>query len=83
ALADRLPVLIFTFNPENTVPQRFIDELFAEITAAGGEVFSVELTAPESEIERRLGSESRHRDCKLIDLALYREVRDAGAFNAP
>lgn len=83
ALADRLPVLIFTFNPENTVPQRFIDELFAEIAAAGGEVIPVELTAPEAEIERRLGSDSRRRDGKLIDLALYRQVRAAGAFETP
>ncbi|MDP3069102.1 MAG: shikimate kinase [Opitutaceae bacterium] len=83
ALIDRLPVLIFTFNPENTVPQRFIDELCAEIAAAGGEVIPVELTAPEPEIERRLGSDSRHRDGKLIDLALYRQVRDAGAFETP
>ncbi|MBL9186884.1 MAG: shikimate kinase [Opitutaceae bacterium] len=83
ALADRLPVLIFTFNPENTVPQRFIDELCAEVTAAGGEVTPVELTAPEPEIERRLGSDSRRRDGKLTDLALYRQVREAGAFDRP
>src|SRR5476651_1724683 len=38
ALADRLPGLIFTFNPEDSVPQRFIDELFAEVAAGGGEV---------------------------------------------
>ncbi len=83
ALADRLPVLIFTFNPENTVPQRFIDELCAEITAAGGEVIPVELTAPEAEIERRLGSESRRRDGKLNDVALYCRLRDAGVFDIP
>src|ERR1700677_2708036 len=55
ALADRLPLLIFTFNPENTVPQRFIDGLFARVRAAGGEVIAVELVASETEIEARLG----------------------------
>ena len=83
ALADRLPVLIFTFNPENTVPQRFIDKLCAEITAAGGEVIPVELTAPETEIERRIGSDSRHADGKLTDVALYRRLRDQGVFDKP
>ncbi len=83
ALADRLPVLIFTFNPENTVPQRFIDDLVAEITAAGGEVIPVELTAPEAEIERRLGSDSRRRDGKLIDVALYCRLRETGVFDTP
>ena len=83
ALADRLPGLIFTFNPENSVPQRFIDDLFAEVAASGGEVIPIEVTASETEIERRIGSDSRHREGKLVDLALYRELRAAGAFATP
>lgn len=83
ALADRVPVVIFTFNPENSVPQRFIDELFAEIAAGGGEVIPVELVAPEAEIELRLGADSRHVDGKLTDLALYRRLRAAGVFASP
>lgn len=83
ALADRLPGLIFTFNPENSVPQRFIDDLLAEITAAGGEVIPVQLTASEAEIERRLGAASRRTMQKLVDLPLYRQLRDAGVFSTP
>jgi hypothetical protein len=83
ALADRLPGLIFTFNPENSVPQRFIDDLFAEFAAAGAEIIPVELTADEAEIERRLGAASRHDKRKLTDLALYRRLRDAGVFRSP
>lgn len=83
ALADRLPALIFTFNPENSVPQRFIDELFAEIATGGGEIIPIELTASEAEIERRLGAASRHRDGKLVDLELYRRLRAAGTFTSP
>jgi hypothetical protein len=83
ALADRVPGLIFTFSPENSVPQRFIDELFAEITAAGGEVIPVELTASETEIERRLANDSRVENGKLTDVALYRRLREAGAFRTP
>ena len=83
ALAERLPLLIFTFNPENTVPQRFIDELFSEIAAGGGEVIPVELTAAESDIESRLGNESRRLDGKVLDAGAYRQLRAEGAFDSP
>lgn len=83
ALADRLPGLVFTFNPENSVPQKFIDDLFAEVSAAGGEVIPVELSASEAEIERRLGHDSRVQNGKLTDLTLYRQLRDAGTFLTP
>jgi len=83
ALADHVAGLIFTFNPENSVPQRFIDELFAEIAAGGGEVIPVELTAPKAVIEARLANSSRVENGKLTDLALYRRLRDAGVFNTP
>jgi hypothetical protein len=83
ALADRLPGLIFTFNPENSVSQKFIDDLFAEVTAAGGEAIPVELTAPEAELERRMANDSRVQNGKLTDLALYRQLRAAGVFATP
>ena len=83
ALADRLPVMIFTFNPENTVPQRFIDELLAEVRHAGGEVIPIELVANETAIEQRLASASRHTDGKLVDRELYRRLRADGVFNSP
>ena len=83
AVAAKVPVLIFTFNPETTVPQRFIDELVALVEADGGEVIPVELTAGEDEIERRLGSKERIRDGKHLDSTLYRQLRDQGAFNTP
>ncbi len=83
ALADKFPGLIFTFNPENSVPQSFIDTLFAEVAAAGGEVIPVALTAPEAEIERRMGDDSRVQNGKLTNLALYRQLRAAGVFATP
>jgi len=83
ALADHAPLLIFTFNPENTVPQRFMDELFSEVAGAGGEVVPVELTASESAIEARIGAHSRRRDGKMLDLQTYRELRARGAFESP
>ena len=83
ALADRVPLLIFTFNPENTVPQAFIDTLFVEVASAGGEVIPVELAASEAVIEARIGSASRRLEGKLPDLKTYRELRERGVFGAP
>lgn len=83
ALADRLPGLIFTFNPENSVPQRFLDDLFAEIAADGSEAIPVELTASEAAIERRLGAGSRRAMKKLVELPLYRRLRTDGVFASP
>lgn len=80
AAADSLAGLIFTFNPENSVRQEFIDWLFQELSA---KVLSVQFALSEEEIERRLSSESRHRHRKLTDLALYRQLREAGVFESP
>jgi hypothetical protein len=80
---QELSGLIFTFNPENSVPQRFVDDLFALFTAAGVETRCVELTAPEDIIEQRLGSADRHQKGKLIDRELYRQLRAAGTFDTP
>ncbi|MBL9214907.1 MAG: AAA family ATPase [Opitutaceae bacterium] len=81
AAADRS--LIFTFNPENSVPQAFVDWLFAALPRPGVRLRSVELTAPEAVIEDRLASAQRRQFRKLTDRALYRKLRDAGAFASP
>jgi len=78
-----LPGLVFTFNPENSVPQAFVDDLFALFDQAGATVHCIELTCPEAEIERRLDSAVRHEFGKLTDVALYRTLRDQGAFETP
>lgn len=84
AAAQRRPGgLIFTFNPENSVPQDFLDWLFRALPAAGATLRSVALTLAEDEIERRLGSDSRRQFGKLTDLTLYRRLRAAGAFATP
>jgi hypothetical protein len=77
------PDVIFTFNPENTVPQAFIDWLFAEMPRRDVKLHSVEITASEAIIERRIASEQRRHFRKLTDVALYRQLRDRGAFATP
>ncbi len=78
-----LPGLIFTFNPESSVPQAFIDDLLARFDAAGATVTGVELICAEAEIERRLAQASRRDFNKLTDVALYRRLRDGGVFDTP
>ncbi len=75
--------IIFTFNPENTVPQAFIDWLFAEPVRRGVKFISVEITADETTIESRIASQQRQQFKKLTDVALYRQLRDSGVFATP
>ena len=75
--------VIFTFNPENTVPPGFIDWIFGELPRSGVRVISVQLRASEAAIEARLATSQRQGFRKLTDLQLYRELRATGTFNSP
>ena len=75
--------IIFTFNPENTVPQAFIDWLFTEPVRRGVKFISVEITADEAVIESRIASKQRQQFKKLTDVALYRRLRNSGVFATP
>ncbi len=77
------PGVIFTFSPENSVPQSFIDWLFGEWSAIGIELLSVELLASETAIEARLGASQRKHFKKITELPLYRELKSRGVFNSP
>ncbi|WP_438482880.1 shikimate kinase [Oleiharenicola lentus] len=74
---------IFTFNPENSVPQAFIDWLFTDLTLRGVTLYSIEVTASEQSIESRIDSKQRQQFKKLTDLGLYRKLRNAGVFLTP
>ena len=75
--------LIFTFNPERTVRERFIQDTLEVVGAAGGEVVFVELTCAEKELERRIADASRKEFGKLASVEQYRSLKDAGAFQFP
>jgi hypothetical protein len=75
--------LIFTFNPERTVPESFIQETSDLIEAVGGQTVFVELTCAEAELERRLEAASRKEFGKLASVAQYRSLQEAGAFHFP
>ena len=72
--------LIFTFNPERTVRERFVQDTIKLVEGAGGKVVFVELTCAETEIEDRLEDASRKEFGKLASVAQYRSLKDAGAF---
>ncbi|MGH9872528.1 MAG: AAA family ATPase [Pyrinomonadaceae bacterium] len=75
--------LIFTFNPERTVRERFIQDTIDLIEAAGGKVVFVELTCAEADLEGRLEDVSRKEFGKLASVEQYRSLKDAGAFQFP
>jgi hypothetical protein len=75
--------LIFTFNPEATVRERFIQETLNVVGSAGGTVIFVELRCSEDEVERRIGDPSRNEFGKLVSVEQYRSLKDSGAFQFP
>lgn len=83
AAADPQRRMIFTFNPENSVPQAFIDWLFTGLPARGTTLHSVGLVLSEAAIEARLATDQRKQFRKLVDLDLYRQLRAAGTFATP
>ncbi|MDQ2855137.1 MAG: AAA family ATPase [Acidobacteriota bacterium] len=75
--------LIFTFNPESTVHERFIQDSIDVVTREGGELVFVELTCDEGELETRIENPSRGEFDKLRSVEQYRSLREAGAFQYP
>jgi chloramphenicol 3-O-phosphotransferase len=75
--------LIFTFNPERTVRERFIQDAINVVESAGGQIIFVELTCTEAELERRLEDASRKEFGKLSSVTQYRSLRESGAFQFP
>lgn len=75
--------LIFTFNPESTVRERFIQDAIDVVAVSGGKVIFAELTCAEEQLERRMEDESRKVFGKLDSVEQYRSLRDSGAFQFP
>ena len=75
--------LIFTFNPERTVRERFIQDTLNVVGEAGGTVTFVELTCSEDELKRRIEDVSRKEFGKLPSVEQYRSLKDSGAFHFP
>jgi hypothetical protein len=74
---------IFTFAPEATVDAGLIERLERIIARHGGRIHFVELRCPEATVQERLGNESRAAFGKLMNINLYRSIRDADGFEFP
>ena len=75
--------LIFTFNPESTVRENFIQKTIDVVEAAKGEIDFVELVCDEAVLEERMEDASRKKFWKLASVELYRSLKAAGAFSFP
>jgi shikimate kinase len=75
--------LVFTFAPERTVRETFVEEAVAAVESGGGRVLFVELACTEEELERRLEDGSRAAFGKLRSRSLFRELLATGAFDYP
>jgi chloramphenicol 3-O-phosphotransferase len=75
--------LIFTFNPERSVREHFIQDTIDVVAKENGAVVFVELTCAEQELERRMEDASRKAFGKLASKELYRELKESGAFEFP
>ncbi len=81
--AASLPAMIFTFNPENSVRQSFIEKAVHAVEAGGGEVLFVEVVCDPAELERRMDTQDRRQHKKLVSLELYRKLKAEGVFDLP
>ena len=81
--AATLPAMIFTFNPENSVRQSFIQKTAETATSRGGEVFFVEVVCDPAELERRMDTPERRNHKKLVSLELFRKLQTEGVFDSP
>ena len=75
--------LIFTFNPERSVRERFIQDTIEVVQAEKGQVVFVELTCAKNELERRMEDASRQEFGKLASAEHYRSLKASGAFEFP
>lgn len=75
--------LVFTFNPERTVRERFVQDTIEVVATENGQVLFVELTCADEELERRMEDSSRKEFGKLASAEQYRSLKDAGAFHFP
>jgi hypothetical protein len=81
--AASLPAMIFTFNPENSVRQSFIQKTVETVTSRGGEVLFVEVVCDPVELERRMDTAERRNHKKLVSVELFRTLLAQGVFDSP
>ena len=75
--------LIFTFAPENTVPNDFPHKVKNLLEENNGKVVFIELKCELEQLEKRLTNSSREKFGKLNSLELFRQLNSQGVFDTP
>jgi hypothetical protein len=75
--------LIFTFTPEPSVPDDFIDEVREVVTGRGGEVVFIQRLCSPEEQERRIGSASRGVRQATLARSVEEDPRERSKVPAP
>jgi hypothetical protein len=75
--------LIFTFNPENSVRQSFIENTVRTLSSHSGEVFFIEVVCDPAELHRRMDTPDRRNHKKLVSLDLFHQLKSQGVFDSP
>jgi hypothetical protein len=83
AAGSEMPGLIFTFNPENTVRQSFIDQTLSLTSKHRVRVEFVKMLCEKSALENRLDTPERRAYKKMLSVTDYRELRDRNVFTFP
>jgi deoxyadenosine/deoxycytidine kinase len=73
---------IFTFTPDKTVNEDFIDNLYSIVSMNSNKIIFIELVCEEDEIENRIENKNRSEYGKLNSVELYRQLRSDGAFDS-
>lgn len=83
ACSAGIPGLIFTFAPERTVRQDFVENVENLMLSASSSLEFVELICPLDELKRRLGDASRAEFGKLTSVELFEQLLADGVFDSP
>jgi chloramphenicol 3-O-phosphotransferase len=75
--------LIFTFNPENTVQQDFLEDASEVVAEHGGRVEFVEMVCDDTTLEKRMDTPERHAYKKMLSYPEFCRLRDRGVFASP
>jgi len=83
AAASNLAGLIFTFNPENSVRQSFIDAVQSVLAKRSGTVEFVQIFCDDAILGTRLDTPKRREMRKLLSVELFRKLRSEEVFDSP
>jgi hypothetical protein len=83
AAKSRAAGLIFTFNPENTVRQEFIEKTVSMLAKYECRSDFVEVVCDDSALAKRMDTPERRVYKKMLRYSQFQELRARGVFSSP